>query len=530
MLAKQMPPHTCSVLSNVDCSKDDDKLNFLNNSHSIILNGNFFSNSSTSQAITPSTTLNSINNSIQNLFDQPQIQQNAVYNIELSNSHPFIDITNNLNSLISIKEEQLDEELILSPVLSELVNSNDLSDNLKKNMTNHHNSQNHYRIIESPQSLHDFFDLDSNYTSIANGTLSNTPSYSHQTHNQHNNHHQSFQMNQQIVDSVQYNSASHVSQPLQSAYYSPSTTGLIAQNNNTKKYSYLNHNEDSNQSNFSGYSESVNANSSSASNSTLGVGSNKQKYNSNGKRSANEKRYGPIVIRPRKNPAPTLASGRKSKYAVLTPDEEQKREQRRKRNREAATKCNLKRAEIEGRLETQLEMLLNEQAMLSSEKHLLFNEKLRLEQLLNKHKCQLNNQNKQSYLNNRQADNHVNYCSNTQMNQTFMTNNQYSADKASISSTQAPRATSSSNSQLFNVTNDFNNRRPATSTGTTSLVSTSYVPIQTNYSNEIQTTMVLSDFNVPTNVNLQQPFDVYTNQHFNNQFNTNQSASNNMNW
>jgi hypothetical protein len=311
MQEKQMPPHTCSVLSNVDCSKDDDKLNFLNNNHSIIGNSNFFLNNSTSQ--TTATTLNSI----QNLFDQSSL----VNNFEFNNSYPFVDITNNLNSLISIKEEQLDEDFILSPVFSELVNNSDSSDNLKKNMTNHHNSQNHLNnmIIESPQSLHDFFELDSNYTPLGNGTLSNTSTYSHQnqqhhqqqSHSHHQNH-QSYQMNAQLVDSIQYNSASHISQPPQSAYYShptTSTNSFSAENNHCKKYSYLNDNEDSNQSSFSGYSESLNANSSS--NSTMGVGSNKQRYSS--KRSTNEKRYGPIVIRPRKNPAPTLASGRKSK-------------------------------------------------------------------------------------------------------------------------------------------------------------------------------------------------------------------------
>jgi len=524
-----MPPHTCSVLSNVDCGKDDSKLNFLNNNHNIIGNSNFFINSSTSQT----TTLNSINNSIQNLFDQSQLQSSPVNNFELHNSFPFVDITNNLNSLISIKEEQLDQEFILSPVLSELVNSNDLSDlNLKKIMTNHQNSQNHLSnmIVESPQSLNDFFDLDSNYTSSYSHQSNNQQHHQQQPHSHHQNR-QSYQMNTQLIDSIQYNSAAHIAQQTQSAYYSQPTTSsnsFPAENNHSiKKYSYLNENEDSNQSSFSGYSESVNANSSSTSNSTL---CNKQRYNSNGKRSSNEKRYGPIVIRPRKNPAPTLASGRKSKYAVLTPEEEHKREQRRKRNREAATKCNQKRAEIEGHLETELEMLLNEQAMLSSEKHLLFNEKLRLEQLLNKHKCQLNNQNKIAYLNNPLNDNHVNYSTNTQMNHTFMNNNQFSTNKASISSTQAPRTTCSSNSQLFNMTNDFNNRGSAASTSTTSLVSTGYVPIQTNYSNNIQNTMILNDFNVPTNLNLQQPLDVYTNQHFNSQFNPNQSESNNMNW
>jgi hypothetical protein len=74
-----------------------------------------------------------------------------------------------------------------------------------------------------------------------------------------------------------------------------------------------------------------------------------------------EKRYGPIVVRPRKNPAPTLRTGRKSKYIALTAEEEQKRELRRKRNRQAAEKCKLKRSEIEDKLEIDLKNLMSEQ-------------------------------------------------------------------------------------------------------------------------------------------------------------------------
>jgi hypothetical protein len=99
----------------------------------------------------------------------------------------------------------------------------------------------------------------------------------------------------------------------------------------------------------------------------------------------NEKHYGPIVVRPRKNPAPTLASGRKSKYAQLTTDEEYRREIRRRRNRLAAEKCKLKRNEIEEKLEMDLVNLNNEYHAINRENEMLLAKKMRLEKLLNEH-------------------------------------------------------------------------------------------------------------------------------------------------
>jgi hypothetical protein len=98
-----------------------------------------------------------------------------------------------------------------------------------------------------------------------------------------------------------------------------------------------------------------------------------------------EKRYGPIVVRPRRHPAPTLASGRKSKYTTLDQDEEMKRELRRRRNRQAAEKCKLKRYEIETKLEADLTALLNERKSLDDEYNSLLREKLKLEQMFSKH-------------------------------------------------------------------------------------------------------------------------------------------------
>lgn len=102
-------------------------------------------------------------------------------------------------------------------------------------------------------------------------------------------------------------------------------------------------------------------------------------------RVAHEKRYGPIVVRPRKNPAPTLASGRKSKYTVLEAEEERKREIRRSRNRQAAEKCKQKRGEIEEQLELRMKYLENEKSLVMGDQAHLVEKKLQLELLLQQH-------------------------------------------------------------------------------------------------------------------------------------------------
>ncbi len=99
----------------------------------------------------------------------------------------------------------------------------------------------------------------------------------------------------------------------------------------------------------------------------------------------NEKRYGPITVRPRKNPAPTLRTGRKSKYIELTPEEARKRDLRRERNRQAAEKCKQKRSEIEDKLESDLKVLLSEQTNIQNEKNKLLEKKIFLENLLKQH-------------------------------------------------------------------------------------------------------------------------------------------------
>lgn len=106
--------------------------------------------------------------------------------------------------------------------------------------------------------------------------------------------------------------------------------------------------------------------------------------NKNGK-SVVEKRYGPIVVRPRRNPAPTLSSGRRSKYVALPAEEEAKRETRRQRNRQAAEKCKQKRTEIENQLERDLIRLQEMKRQLDSELDTLANQKAELEMRFKRH-------------------------------------------------------------------------------------------------------------------------------------------------
>lgn len=100
-----------------------------------------------------------------------------------------------------------------------------------------------------------------------------------------------------------------------------------------------------------------------------------------------ELHYGPVVIRPRKKPAPTLSSGRRSKNAVLTPEEDVKREIRRQRNRVAAEKCKKKREEIEKGLENTVKQLESKQNELMANLNNLNKKKAFLEKLLQQHNC-----------------------------------------------------------------------------------------------------------------------------------------------
>ena len=89
--------------------------------------------------------------------------------------------------------------------------------------------------------------------------------------------------------------------------------------------------------------------------------------------------FGPIKVKPRKRPAPTLATGRRSKYEVLTAEEEHKRHVRRARNRAAAERVRISRLAIEQQLQDQIDRLEQQSEILSSEVQTLQNQKLHLE-------------------------------------------------------------------------------------------------------------------------------------------------------
>jgi hypothetical protein len=95
--------------------------------------------------------------------------------------------------------------------------------------------------------------------------------------------------------------------------------------------------------------------------------------------------FGPIKVKPRKKPAPTLATGRRSKYEILTPDEEQKRNVRRARNRAAAERVRVSRLNIEQQLLDQIEALEQQEEKLSNNVQTLQHRKLNLETRLFTH-------------------------------------------------------------------------------------------------------------------------------------------------
>ncbi|UJR10714.1 hypothetical protein I4U23_014904 [Adineta vaga] len=81
---------------------------------------------------------------------------------------------------------------------------------------------------------------------------------------------------------------------------------------------------------------------------------------------SNTVEYGPIKIRQIRRPAPTIATGRRSKHLVLSGDEAIKREQRREKNREAARKLKERRQLIEEELDQKLKELEGEHTSLQS--------------------------------------------------------------------------------------------------------------------------------------------------------------------
>ncbi|UJR13709.1 hypothetical protein I4U23_000720 [Adineta vaga] len=103
--------------------------------------------------------------------------------------------------------------------------------------------------------------------------------------------------------------------------------------------------------------------------------------------------FGPIKVKPRKKPAPTLATGRRSKYEILNPDEEQKRNIRRARNRAAAERVRISRLTVEQQLLNEIHALEDKQVKLSQDVQKLQHNKLHLETRLFTHERMCSNMN-----------------------------------------------------------------------------------------------------------------------------------------
>lgn len=101
--------------------------------------------------------------------------------------------------------------------------------------------------------------------------------------------------------------------------------------------------------------------------------------------------FGPIKVKPRKKPAPTLATGRRSKYEVLSPEEEHKRNIRRARNRAAAERVRVSRLSVEQQLLNQIAELESQEAKLSQNVQVLQHQKLHLETRLFTHERMCSN-------------------------------------------------------------------------------------------------------------------------------------------
>jgi hypothetical protein len=101
--------------------------------------------------------------------------------------------------------------------------------------------------------------------------------------------------------------------------------------------------------------------------------------------------FGPIKVKPRKKPAPTLATGRRSKYEILTPEEEHKRNVRRARNRAAAERVRISRLNIEQQLLDQIDALERQEEKLLSDVQTLQHQKLHLETRLYTHEQMCSN-------------------------------------------------------------------------------------------------------------------------------------------
>ncbi|CAF1112064.1 unnamed protein product [Rotaria sp. Silwood1] len=106
--------------------------------------------------------------------------------------------------------------------------------------------------------------------------------------------------------------------------------------------------------------------------------------------------FGPIKVKPRKRPAPTLATGRRSKYEKLPPEEEQKRDVRRARNRAAAERVRISRLNVEQQLLDQISKLEKQEEKLLEDVQTLQHQKLHLETRLMTHEQMCPNMNVQN--------------------------------------------------------------------------------------------------------------------------------------
>ena len=93
--------------------------------------------------------------------------------------------------------------------------------------------------------------------------------------------------------------------------------------------------------------------------------------------------YGPIRVRLTRKPAPTLATGRRSKHIKLSGDAAIKREKRREKNRIAARRLKEKRESIEDELQREIELLEHQHFDLQNYLARLRSHKQRLETELN---------------------------------------------------------------------------------------------------------------------------------------------------
>ncbi|CAF5198486.1 unnamed protein product, partial [Rotaria magnacalcarata] len=101
--------------------------------------------------------------------------------------------------------------------------------------------------------------------------------------------------------------------------------------------------------------------------------------------------FGPIKVKPRKKPAPTLATGRRSKYEILNADEEHKRNIRRARNRAAAERVRVSRLNIEQQLLDEISALEKQEEKLLQNVETLQHQKLHLETRLFTHEQMCSN-------------------------------------------------------------------------------------------------------------------------------------------